>query len=215
MFTSHTLSIQNLSLQRGTTMLFRHVNLNICSGELLVVLGHNGVGKTSLLRTLVGLIDPYEGSVTWQREDEVIPPEAHGQNALYLGHQSGLHPQLTVCENLAFYRSLRNGLSNNALAESRKALNYFELEDYADRPCFQLSKGQAQRVMLTRLINEPVVSWILDEPAAVLDRHSIRLFEKLLAKHLHKGGLVLMTSHQSIQPPQVTVRNFHLASEAH
>lgn len=209
------LHVKDLLCQRNGTVLFHSINRHLQGGEWLLVTGHNGAGKTSLLRTMVGLTSPTEGDVVWKQSGQSMSPQAYQPHLLYLGHQSALHPQLTALENLTFYCCLRGSLTRSqAQQNSRSALEYFQVERHADTACFQLSAGQMQRVLLSRLISEPVTSWILDEPAASLDQAGLQLLESLMTEHLQAHRLAVVSSHQRINPSGVTMRALDLSARA-
>ena len=83
------LILENLACQRGDKVLFHRVNLHIQAGDFVQIEGHNGIGKTSLLRIIAGLASPLEGEVRWNSDVIVKQREAFHSDLLYLGHQSG------------------------------------------------------------------------------------------------------------------------------
>ena len=86
----HQLIIENLACQRGDKVLFHHLNLQIQAGDFVQIEGHNGIGKTSLLRIVAGLAVPLEGKVRWNSEEIFKQREVFNYDLLYLGHQSGI-----------------------------------------------------------------------------------------------------------------------------
>ena len=91
------LDVTDLGLRRSERWLFRNLSFQVTSGEIVHVTGENGIGKTSLLRCLCGLLSAQEGKINWRHEqDEPILP-------LFLGHAATVKPELTVLENLSLH----------------------------------------------------------------------------------------------------------------
>ena len=84
------LILENLACQRGDKVLFQHLNLQIQAGDFVQIEGHNGIGKTSLLRIIAGLASPLEGKVRWNSEEIIKQREAFHYDLLYLGTRVAL-----------------------------------------------------------------------------------------------------------------------------
>src|SRR3979490_700043 len=96
----------NLACVRGGRQVFRNLSFALGAGEALVVTGPNGVGKSSLLRLIAGLVRPAQGLIALEGGDSELTV---GEQAHYLGHQDALKPSLTVTENLAFWADFLGG----------------------------------------------------------------------------------------------------------
>lgn len=175
------LQIKSLACARNDMLLFRDISLVLKQGEVLQILGKNGSGKTTLIRTIAGILRPQAGKI-----------ELNNMGICYVGHKSGLHPDLTVQQNLAFLRLLENFPETTIVAN---ALKYFSLEDKQHVKCAELSAGQWQRVSLARLFITSAKLWLLDEPTANLDTHALQLLQLLCIKHLQAGGLIVIATH--------------------
>jgi heme exporter protein A len=197
------LEARQLSCIRGDRPLFSDVSLRISSGEGLHIRGENGVGKTSLLRLLVGLAKPEVGSVLWNNQTISEDRVSFHQSLLYMGHRDGLKEELTAVENLQMYAAL-DGKSlpiENALL----ALQRFGLRGRETLPVHYLSAGQKRRVLMARMLTRQAKLWILDEPFNALDVKAIAQLGQLMTEHLASGGLLVFTSHQEIGTPNVRV----------
>jgi heme exporter protein A len=172
------LSVTDLSIARGGVPLLQGVSFAVAGGEALVLRGPNGLGKTTLLRTLAGLQPPHAGQVS-------VPPEA----VAYAAHADGLKAQLTVAENLAFWASVHGG------ADVARVLEEMNLSPLADRRAAELSAGQKRRLGLARLLVTGRPVWLLDEPTVSLDAASVALFGKVMQRHLAGGGLAVLATH--------------------
>ncbi len=172
------LSVQDLAVTRGGIAILDRLSFTLAEGEALILRGPNGIGKTTLLRTIAGLQPPLAGRMD-------LPPEG----AAYAGHADGLKATLTVTENLTFWAHIY-GQSDLA-----PALAAMELGALADRPAQNLSAGQKRRLGLARLLVTGRRLWLLDEPTVSLDAASVGLFGAAIRRHLASGGAALMATH--------------------
>jgi heme exporter protein A len=187
------LEVINLACARGDRNLFEGLNFALRPGELLHILGANGSGKTTLLRTLCGLTRPADGVIRWQGSTIRELGDDYRAELAYVGHTNALQGELTPAENLRAAAGLGAAASEHDI---ERALERFNLSALRSFPAKVLSQGQKRRLGLARLALLGRRLWILDEPFAALDTHSIALVTELLAGHLAQGGLVALTSHQ-------------------
>ena len=188
-----TLAVTRLCCERGYRTLFGNLSFSLEAGSGLYLTGENGVGKSTLLRALCGLFQPLSGEVSWTLDGQ--PVDLHSLPVSYLGHKSGLSLELTPSQNLAFLCAMDRGQPDMAPAA---ALERMQLGHAADIPCHQLSAGQLRRVALARLLACGTPAWLLDEPATALDTDGQNLVDTMVAEQLERGGVVIMTSHQSL-----------------
>lgn len=191
------LSGQNLACVKQDRILFENINFSIDSSELLYVRGQNGAGKTSLLRILVGLADPAEGTIEYKQQNIQQANELYCQDLVYFGHKLGLSLNLNAIENLRFWCQLNQvTTSESELYELLANLGLVGLEDVM---VSQLSAGQQRRVALARLwLKVSAKLWILDEPFTALDVQGIALLRNKMIQHLSEGGAIIITSHQTL-----------------
>jgi len=208
-FFEKMLEVSNLKCVRGERPLFDGVGFRLESGKLLYLRGANGAGKTSLLRILCGLSPAESGQIRWNGVAIDELGEAYRQDLFYLGHHNALQEALTVNENLAFYAALAGTIPSEA--DTANALARLGLRGCQTRLVRHLSQGQKRRVALSRLMLNRARLWVLDEPFVALDQAAIQLLADLVAAHLNKGGLAVLTSHQQVDigtvPPQVLELN--------
>ncbi len=203
-----TLRARGLAYRRGEHALFSSLSLELAAGELLWLRGHNGRGKTSLLRLLAGLAQPDAGRVTWGDLALAEAPEFSAQR-VYIAHANALKDDLTAFEALQFLAAL-HGRDAAATAVS-SALARLGMKRRERAPVRTLSQGQRRRVALARLALENAAGvWVLDEPYDALDVDGIQVVNELLEQHLGRGGSVVLTSHQPLSLTRVTPRVFDL-----
>jgi heme exporter protein A len=198
------LQAQNLAARRGFADLFTGITFRVDPGEVLLVTGANGTGKTTLLRMLAGLSMPAAGEIRWNGEPvSPFDPEFRGALA-YAGHLPALKDDLTAEENLASLVALEGGsVDPEAL---RDALDGVALARKRALPARVLSQGQRRRIGLARLsmLGRPL--WILDEPTTALDAAGTDLLTRILARHLANRGVVVAATHAPLGLPPARVR---------
>ncbi|MCT8517915.1 cytochrome c biogenesis heme-transporting ATPase CcmA [Glaesserella parasuis] len=197
------LSLINIACERGETRLFEGCSLTISSGQWWQIEGHNGIGKTSLLRILAGLAVAVEGEVQWNGIKIQQQREQYYANLFYLGHHAGVKPELTAWENLRFFQKIQGfPLDDEALWN---ALGKVSLIGREDLPCSHLSAGQQRRVALAKLWLTKATLWILDEPFTAIDKKGVAELIAHIEQHCEQGGMVIFTSHQTAESDKVQV----------
>ena len=185
------LSATDLACRRGGREVFAGVGFSVTAGEVLLISGRNGSGKSSLLRMVVGLLRAAAGRIVLQGGD---PELTVGEQAHYLGHQDALKPSLSVGENLRFWADFLGAAAPDVAAPLAAA----GLDALADLPAAYLSAGQRRRLSIARLIAVKRPIWLLDEPASTLDAAGQSRLTELMRTHLSEGGLILAAAHGTI-----------------
>ncbi len=186
---------EHVTRSYGNRVAVSDLDLSVSQGELLALLGHNGAGKTTSLKMLVGLLRPSEGLVTVGPYNVVDHPREASSLIGYVPDQPYLYDKLSGREFLEFVASMY-GLTT---VESREAVareaERFQLGEFLDQLTESYSHGMRQRtVFAAALIHQPDVL-VVDEPMVGLDPHSIRLVKDLLRNYADQGKTVLMSTH--------------------
>lgn len=190
------LVVDNLSVQRGGEPLFNGVSFVLNAGDVVHLQGCNGAGKTTLLRTVAGLLDGCCGHIAWRGQPLQQARLDFCAQSLFFTHHTGLKPELTPLENLRWKLAFTQ--SAWSMPQALNALARVGLAGYEELPCSMLSAGQQRRVLFAQLIVQQASLWILDEPFTAIDVSGVALLEQLIDEHVAQGGMVLLTSHQSV-----------------
>lgn len=188
------LSAAGLSCVKQDRVLFEQLSLQLKPGELLQIKGKNGAGKSSLLRILAGLAQPDEGELAYLSQPLSTQLADYAANLCFIGHQSGIHEQLTALENMQFWRAA----AELKVVDDYALLASLGLAGLEDIPCKMLSAGQQRRVSLARLWATNAQIWILDEPFTALDQSAISHLQQHFIQHLAQGGAIILTTHQPL-----------------
>jgi heme exporter protein A len=189
------LTVERLALARGGRRLFADLSFSAQSGQFLELIGPNGAGKTSLLRALAGLLPPLEGAIQLREADAAIDADQRPTRLHMLGHRDGLKGPLDARAHLGFWRDLLGGDGGAGFDE---VLARVGLTRLADLPTRTFSAGQGRRLALARLLVAPRPIWLLDEPAAGLDRSGKALLGAMIADHRESGGVVIAALHEPL-----------------
>lgn len=198
------LSATNLTCIREERLLFDQLNIEINAGDIVQVEGPNGSGKTSLLRILAGLSQPFEGDIFFNKQLISHAREEFHQHLLYLGHLPGVKGEMSAHENLSFNLALHG--DSDCSIDVEAILSKVNLTGFEDSLASHLSAGQHRRISLARLYKSTAKIWILDEPFTAIDKQGVHALEQLFKAHIKQGGCVILTTHQDLltfEPTQI------------
>lgn len=190
------LSLFNLSCKRNDKTLFKHLSITLGDCCALAVLAPNGYGKSTLLKTIAGLVTPDEGNIFYANSPiKGQHFQEYCSMLYYLGHELALKPELTVKENLIFWEKLKD-----TPLRLEAAVKFWDLEPFLDTPVGKLSAGWKKKVALARLLISNAEIWLLDEPFANLDENARTKLVGMMDARLQQGGTVIFSSHDKEIP---------------
>src|SRR6218665_536851 len=222
------LNTSNLNIgyksKKGVTTIAKDLNLNLDSGKLITLIGANGIGKSTLLRTITGIQKPLSGNV-YLNEKNILDykPLELAQNLSLVLTEKLPSSNLSVFELVALgrqpYTNWVDSLSKEDIEKVQEALRLTQIEHLASKKHFEISDGQLQKVLIARALAQDTPLIILDEPTTHLDLlHKVSLFK--LLKHLthetqkcilfstHDIDLAIQLSDEMIiMPPEKTVQD--------
>ena len=199
---------QQVACEKSDRQLFSNINIELLPGQLLYVTGENGAGKTSLLRILVGLSAPSNGTIHINGCNVQTDLQTASKHLLYFGHKQGVSQLLTPTENLVFWCK-QNDIDTRK-SDIYSVLSELGLTGLEDIAVKNLSAGQQRRVALAKLwLKSNAKLWVLDEPFTALDVNLIADLEAKIKLFLESGGAVIMTSHQALNI-NYAISNLHL-----
>ena len=184
------IEIKNVSKKFGKLEVLKNVSVSCKSGQCIALIGPNGCGKTTLIKSILGMVLPDEGSMEFNQKS-IFGDYSYREKIGYMP-QIGRYPDtMTIGEIIEMVKKIRN--SKNNLDED--LFRDFEIEKMLNKQMRTLSGGTTQKIsaVLAFLFNPDVL--ILDEPTAGLDPLASELLKEKIIKEKEKGKLIIITSH--------------------
>jgi len=187
------IEVQNLSFARGNHLILKNVNLQVRAGEVMILRGPNGHGKTTLLSNITKMIEPLEGTIFYQGEE--VDDYIASKTFLFIGENSFAFDQLTLDQNIDYWLAIHNVKFSKSIRE--QSIQFLFQGVNLKKKYYQLSFGQKKKLqlLLLMLVNKPV--WILDDPFNGLDVDSINKITTLIIKKKQNNGIVIIATHQN------------------
>ena len=186
-----SISINSLSCAVDTKVILSDININLISGQSITITGPNGVGKTLLLRTIIGFNSIVKGNVFINKINLSNNPSNRQEQIGYYGHKTSLQTGLSVMEIMEYWKAYYN-----SSADTGDLIKFWDLPNKFVENC---SEGQRKRISLARLSLMKRNIWLLDEPTTNLDLVGKEKFLELLTSHLETGGISIIATHEPSQ----------------
>lgn len=192
------IDIRNISAEINGKTILQNIDLTVRTGEHIGIIGPSGSGKSSLIRTINGLLPIKDGSIQFAQE-QLTPTNPHPKILKKIGmvfQSYALFPHLTVMENLTLSPELEDGkLTDQHLDRADKLLQKVQMSEFTERYPSSLSGGQQQRVAIARaLMTQPEIL-LLDEPTSALDPEMIQEVKQVLSSIMQENISIIIVSH--------------------
>tara|TARA_B100000242_G_scaffold282088_1_gene243063 strand:- start:1739 stop:2344 length:606 start_codon:yes stop_codon:yes gene_type:complete len=191
------LLVQNLSLERLDKKIFENINFTLGANRIVMLKGRNGSGKTSLLKSVLCILEPTSGSMFWKGKPINKNLYDFYNNVTYISDKTSSVRQLTIANNIKIWKRIfLSKLDKNQIDGILSNLN---LTNLIDKKVNTLSLGEIKKLELLRLVLEEKKIWILDEPLNNLDSDTIEILAQTFEDHCDNGGSILFSTHQELQ----------------
>ena len=183
-----SISVNSLSCAVDTKVILSDIDINLISGQSITITGPNGIGKTLLLRTIIGFNAIFKGNVLINKINLSNNPSNRQEQIGYYGHKTSLQTGFSVMEIMEYWKAYYNSNANTG-----DLIKFWELPNKFVEDC---SEGQRKRISLARLSLMKRNIWLLDEPTTNLDLVGKEKFLELLTSHLETGGISIIATHE-------------------
>ncbi|HSB28279.1 MAG TPA: ABC transporter ATP-binding protein [Pyrinomonadaceae bacterium] len=186
-------SVVGISKRFGKTSVLENITFDVAEGEALVLLGASGSGKTTILRIIAGLEQPYTGHVILHGRDVTeLPPRERGVGVIFQSY--ALFPKMTVEKNIGYGLRIRKRKRKEIRETVNELLTLVQLEEHRKKYPSQLSGGQQQRVAIARTLAYKPEVLLFDEPFGALDtqtRTHLRREIRALLRKVHVPAIFI------------------------
>ena len=184
---------EQLTRRYGNFLAVDRVDFTINQGEIVGLLGHNGAGKTTIMKMLTGYLEPSSGRVFVDGVDVAEQPKVVQRSLGYLSESLPLYPEMTVVDYLEYAAELRGVAPNDQASAVRESIEATELEVKAFDPIHTLSRGYRQRVGVAQAILHKPRFLVLDEPTNGLDPSQTQHMRDLIRRLSAQATIILST----------------------
>lgn len=190
----YAVEVKNVWKKLGENQALADVSLNFDEAKMHGIIGPEGAGKTTLMRTLLGLLHPNKGSVEYTCNGKAIPFEKLRGQIAYMPQQQSLYPDLSIDEHLEFFRALFQIPKDQYVKQRENLLSITRLAPFVKRPAGKLSGGMYKKLgLMCALLRSPEIL-LLDEPTNGVDPISRREFWDLLYQLADRHILILVST---------------------
>ena len=177
---------------KNNNLIFSDVSISYNDGDIGIIMGPNGCGKTTLIRSICGIQALDEGQILLDKIDIKNHNNNYMDKIIYIGHKNSLNNDFSVYENLEYLSAFDSSSKINKINE---AMKYFDIYKYRNYMVSEISEGNKKKASLARLLISQKKVWILDEPLSYLDDTAVNIFTNLVLNHQKKGGITIASTH--------------------
>ena len=189
------ISVNSATCYKNNNLIFEDINIELKNGDFMLIIGPNGCGKTTLIKSLCGIQKLEFGNILINNLDIHSINSEYIENIIYLGHKNSLNNDLSVQENLEYLSVFDSSVGSNNFDKIKNAMDYFNIYKYKDYMISDLSEGNRKRTSLARLVLSKKKIWLLDEPLSFLDNNILESFVSLIKRHQANDGIIIVSTH--------------------
>jgi heme exporter protein A len=184
--------VNSATCYKNNNLIFSDVSISYNDGDIGIIMGPNGCGKTTLIRSICGIQGLDEGQVLLDKIDIKHHDNNYMDKIIYIGHKNSLNNDFSVYENLEYLSAFDSSSKINKIND---AMKYFDIYKYRNYMVSEISEGNKKKASLARLLISQKKVWILDEPLSYLDDTAVNIFTNLVLNHQKKGGITIASTH--------------------
>jgi lipopolysaccharide export system ATP-binding protein len=206
----HTLEVTELKKSYNGKIIVTDISLNICSGEVVGLLGPNGAGKTTTFHMILGLVASDDGAIYLDGESlNKLPMYKRARKGIgYLPQETSIFRKLSVRDNIMAVLEMTENKGYEKDLKLRNILEEFNLEEFSERPGYQLSGGECRRVEIARALALDPLFILLDEPFAGIDPLAVIELKNTFKDLKGKGIGLIITDHNVRDTLSITDRAY-------
>ncbi|WP_234125112.1 ABC transporter ATP-binding protein [Clostridium hydrogenum] len=212
------ISIKDLRVSYGQHEVLKGINLEVYRGQIIGYIGTNGAGKSTTVKTILGLVPKYSGEIKIFGKDIKESGIEYKKRIGYIPEVPDIYDNLTAKEYLTFMGEIYGLDYDKADQKAQKLMNLFQIEKSYNSRISSFSKGMKQKVLIiASLIHNPDILF-LDEPLSGLDANSVMIFKEILAELANQGKTIFYSSHimdvvEKISTRIVLINNGDIAAD--
>lgn len=212
------ISIKDLRVSYGQHEVLKGINLEVHRGQIIGYIGTNGAGKSTTVKTILGLVPKYSGEIKIFGKDIKESGIEYKKRIGYIPEVPDIYDNLTAQEYLTFMGEIYGLDYDKADQKAQKLMKLFQIEKSYNSRISSFSKGMKQKVLIiASLIHNPDILF-LDEPLSGLDANSVMIFKEILAELANQGKTIFYSSHimdvvEKISTRIVLINNGNIAAD--
>tara|TARA_B110000014_G_C20113976_1_gene587721 strand:- start:1427 stop:2074 length:648 start_codon:yes stop_codon:yes gene_type:complete len=187
--------VNSATCYKNNSIIFSDINISLKNSEIIIIMGPNGCGKTTLIKSLSGIQGLESGTIKLNNRNICSLGSDYKDEIIYIGHGNSLNKDLTVIENIEYFSAFDSTININNEKNIKNSMKILDIEKYRNYKVSDLSEGNKKKLSLIRILLTKKKIWFLDEPMSSLDDKSINKLIKIIVDHQKNNGLIFLATH--------------------
>ena len=187
--------VNSATCYKNNSVIFSDINISLKNSEIIIIMGPNGCGKTTLIKSLCGIQNLESATIKLNNKNIYSLGSDYKDEIIYIGHSNSLNKDLTVMENIEYLSAFDSTININNTKNINNSMKILDIEKYKDYRVSDLSEGSKKKISLMRLLLTKKKIWFLDEPMSSLDDRSINKLINIFVSHQKNSGLIFLATH--------------------